>query len=122
MLSLETVLKIFMFLMSLGGLCISIGIYIMKIRNHERQIKELSEQIKVRLYRKDGAPIYMSVERCKESRDSDNMLRDTETIRIWDEIKLLRKAIEDLPDKMEKKFEGALKMIVDAARQNRSLK
>ena len=111
---LDTLWKGLLICSSIGSIFISIGIYMTKIRSHEDKINKIEEQLKARLYKEDGSPIYMSAERCKESRDGDRLLRDGENNRIWDEMKLLRKAIEDLPDKMDHKLKEAIKMLIDS--------
>jgi hypothetical protein len=65
MATLEAIMKIWPVVVFLLGLAVTMGGYVVRVRNAEQAVKDMSGK----LYRKDGVTIYMPRQECRERRD-----------------------------------------------------
>ncbi len=107
---LSKVLLLFSGICSVVGLGVSIGMYLTKIRTIEAKSNKLDtamqtvkNQLSARLYRDDGAPIYMSTVQCKECRIDCQAQRRQDIEDVKNQLDEIKKGVNKIIDMHLKK-------------------
>jgi hypothetical protein len=90
-------------IISVVAIAMSIGVYLYKVRQHDQQLAQLAKDLKStgaawskKLYQEDGAPIYMSSERCRDCRVECQTQREKDVSGLKGDIKEIKQMLNSI--------------------------